>query len=416
MHLKGEIFSTTSSNEVFHDNLPFGTFGEREKVIMETRKQLEELFTNIWHNFSERERRLFAASQAKKLGYGGITLISSICGLSRATISKGIKELEEPPMENFRVRRPGAGRPALEKSDPELSQILEDLLVREVNLPSPHPISFIFKSTRTISNELTNLGHPISYVKVGQILKELGYQLKVNKKKKKDRIFQDSALAQERINKEIKEALERKAPIFYLESNLVNSRTKWPLQDDFPASKSSNLGGFVVDIFSEWWFQEGSKIFPHFEDWLFLIHDSPTGGLENKKNLLSLGKLSETLGVSLKVLFFPAGTHRFNVKTNELFTVWSRTLNEKPNRREVTRASLVSQDLGETNLTHHDYLLEFHSETQKGAPQKGALAEKDVKPENLPADNLKEQEQGLAFEIPDNYLETGWDFSPKFLG
>jgi hypothetical protein len=59
---------------------------------------LDQLFSDIWPHLYERGHRLFAAAEAKRLGQGGITTISTICGLSRVTITKGIKELENEPL------------------------------------------------------------------------------------------------------------------------------------------------------------------------------------------------------------------------------------------------------------------------------------------------------------------------------
>ena len=56
---------------------------------------LQEKVARLWPHLDERARRLFAASEARELGYGGVTLMSQVCGLSRVTIRKGLRELEE---------------------------------------------------------------------------------------------------------------------------------------------------------------------------------------------------------------------------------------------------------------------------------------------------------------------------------
>ena len=48
-----------------------------------------------------------AANEAVQDGYGGISRISRACGLSRGTIPKGMRELEEDPVAAGRIRRPG---------------------------------------------------------------------------------------------------------------------------------------------------------------------------------------------------------------------------------------------------------------------------------------------------------------------
>jgi hypothetical protein len=64
----------------------------------------------------ERNRRLFAGLLASEHGPGGIRLLAQITGLSRTTILRGQRELAEGiPLHGARVRRPGGGRPRVEK-------------------------------------------------------------------------------------------------------------------------------------------------------------------------------------------------------------------------------------------------------------------------------------------------------------
>jgi hypothetical protein len=89
---------------------------------------LNQLFSDMWPHLNERAHRLFAAAEAKRLGHGGITTISTICGLSRVTITKGIKELENEPLEKGRIRQPGSGRPTLLSIYPEIKDVLTQIL------------------------------------------------------------------------------------------------------------------------------------------------------------------------------------------------------------------------------------------------------------------------------------------------
>ena len=59
----------------------------------------------------ERERRLFAANDAMKLGERGVTAVSVATGVARSTINRGIAELKVGRNELVGgVRGPGAGR------------------------------------------------------------------------------------------------------------------------------------------------------------------------------------------------------------------------------------------------------------------------------------------------------------------
>ena len=56
-------------------------------------KLIHEKYNSLWHSLNEKSRRLWAASEAKAYGYGGITLVSEAIGISNKTIHKGLKEL-----------------------------------------------------------------------------------------------------------------------------------------------------------------------------------------------------------------------------------------------------------------------------------------------------------------------------------
>jgi hypothetical protein len=70
---------------------------------------------------------MMAGTEALQLGHGGVSAVSRACGLSRVTITKAIRELNEPPLEPGRIRRPGGGRPSLVALDPDLPGTLETL-------------------------------------------------------------------------------------------------------------------------------------------------------------------------------------------------------------------------------------------------------------------------------------------------
>ena len=62
----------------------------------------------------ERQRRLYAAAEAKVLGHGGVKRVQAATGVARGSILAGLKELAQGPAvlagEPPRIRRAGAGR------------------------------------------------------------------------------------------------------------------------------------------------------------------------------------------------------------------------------------------------------------------------------------------------------------------
>ncbi|MGC8532137.1 MAG: ISAzo13 family transposase, partial [Acidiphilium sp.] len=65
---------------------------------------------------TERDRRLFAAGEARAAGRGGITAVSVATGIARSTIGRGLIDLGLGSASlGSRVRRPGGGnKPAIE--------------------------------------------------------------------------------------------------------------------------------------------------------------------------------------------------------------------------------------------------------------------------------------------------------------
>lgn len=82
----------------------------------------EKRLRDFANTLNEKDRRRFAAIEAKQRGFGGITYIASVLGCSEKTIARGIAELdqlEEDPVAG-RTRRPGAGRK--KRSSPSLKR------------------------------------------------------------------------------------------------------------------------------------------------------------------------------------------------------------------------------------------------------------------------------------------------------
>ena len=67
---------------------------------------------DFYATLSEKDRRRFAAVQARQLGHGGVTSMAEVVGCSRRTIERGLAELDTLPHDPAvgQVRRPGAGR------------------------------------------------------------------------------------------------------------------------------------------------------------------------------------------------------------------------------------------------------------------------------------------------------------------
>jgi hypothetical protein len=73
---------------------------------------VEKNVRDFYETLSEKDRRRFAAVQARQLGYGGVRSMAKVLGCSRRPIERGLAELDALPHDPAvgQVRRPGAGR------------------------------------------------------------------------------------------------------------------------------------------------------------------------------------------------------------------------------------------------------------------------------------------------------------------
>ncbi len=80
-------------------------------------KENHRLFNLLLERLDEDHRRWLVALESLRIGHGGDRLLSLMTGMHVETIRRGRRELsrslEDCPPE--RIRRPGAGRPALKK-------------------------------------------------------------------------------------------------------------------------------------------------------------------------------------------------------------------------------------------------------------------------------------------------------------
>ena len=148
----------------------------QEAVIRKKYQQLQ-AFLN------ERTRRLWAAIEAQVIGYGGVAMVARATGLTRDTVTAGLKELEDgAPLPVNRVRQTGGGRRRLTEKDPALGTDL-DALINPVTRGDPEsPLRWTSKSAEKLAAALQEKGHTISADTVRTLLRDAGYSLQATRK------------------------------------------------------------------------------------------------------------------------------------------------------------------------------------------------------------------------------------------
>ncbi len=132
---------------------------------------------------SERARRIWAATEARAAGRGGIAGVVRATGIAYSTVVRGLDELESGARPELRrVRRPGGGRKRTLKKDPTLLADLEGLVEPSASGDPESPLRWTSKSVRQLAEALQSMGHAVSRQLVAELLAAAGYSLQANRK------------------------------------------------------------------------------------------------------------------------------------------------------------------------------------------------------------------------------------------
>ena len=120
--------------------------------------------------------RVYLALEAQALGYGGLTKISQLTGVSITTLRVGTKELNNGTVEtlvkthsesktliHLRERGPGGGRLSISKKYKDIKEALEKLVADSTFGSPEQPLLWTTKSLRNLESELQSVGYQISY-------------------------------------------------------------------------------------------------------------------------------------------------------------------------------------------------------------------------------------------------------------
>lgn len=158
-------------------------------------------------HLDERGLQLFAASEARAAGRGGIALVSRLTGIARSTIGRGLKDLDREATEwpHGPVRRSGGGRKAASVEQPGLRKALLHAVAMATRGDPQADLLWVSRSHRHLSAALAEQGFRASRSLVGRLLKDLGFSLQANAKTREGRQQPDRDKQFQHIN----DAIER---------------------------------------------------------------------------------------------------------------------------------------------------------------------------------------------------------------
>jgi hypothetical protein len=328
----------------------------------------------------ERGRRLFAASEVRAAGRGGLATVSSVTGLARSTIERGLKDLNAPPLAQGHVRREGGGPRRLSERDPTL---LDDLrrLVEPVTLGDPvRPLLWVSKSLDKLASALVAMGHAVSPNSVRKLLTEIGFSRQVNRKADEGANHPDRNAQFEYINAEVLAAQAAGQPVISVDTkkkelvgNYRNAGSDWrPKGDprrvnvhDFPDKELGKVAPYgVYDIAADagWvslgithdtaefavasirtWIETiGRARYPNMRELTITADCGGSNGARVRLWKVELQKLADETNLTIKVRHYPPGTSKWNKIEHRLFCRITQNWRGRPLTDHATIIELIA--------------------------------------------------------------------------
>jgi hypothetical protein len=339
---------------------------------MDIESAVKERYRNLEWALDERLRRLFAASEAKAIGHGGIALVWKATGVARGSIQQGLKELAEKPKDiessSRRIRRVGAGRKTTVTEDASLLSALENLVEPVTRGDPESPLRWTCKSLRQLATELGEQGHIVSHTSIGGLLKKLGYSLQGNRKTLEGTDHPDRNAQFEYINARVQEALAQGQPVISVDTKkkelvgqFKNGGREWRPEGDpekvnvydfvdkelgranpygvydlanntgwVSVGTDHDTASFAVATIRRWWLAMGTPLYPDVKELLITADGGGSNGSRVRLWKLELQQLSDELGIPIRVSHFPPGTSKWNKIEHRLFSHISMNWRGKP--------------------------------------------------------------------------------------
>jgi hypothetical protein len=351
----------------------------------------------------ERSRRLWAASEARSAGRGGIAAVVRATGISESTVRRGLEDLElGEPLEPGRVRRPGGGRKPVTETNPTILKDLERLVDPVTRGDPESPLRWTSKSAAKLAVALQEMGHEVVDRTTLRLLKRLGYRLQSNAKTQEGAAHPDRDAQFAHINQTAETAVAAGQPVISVDTKkkelLGNYKAVGrefepggePVKvqtHDFPDPSvpkavpygvydiannegyvsvgiSGDTAQFSVASIRAWWEHLGKKRFPHAKT---LTITADCGGSNNPRVRLwktELQRLADDTGLMLEVCHFPPGTSKWNKVEHRLFSVISMNWRGRPLESYQVIIDLITSAKTSTGLKIYARLDEGHYPTK----------------------------------------------------
>jgi hypothetical protein len=350
---------------------------------------IRQKFQGLSARFDEHTRRMWAATEALAIGYGGVSLVARAARISRRAIQCGIREINTcDVLPQGRIRRPGGGRKSAVYQQPDLPEKLENLVEPLTRGDPMSPLRWTCKSTRRLANELTRLGFTVSSRIVRILLHEMGYSLQGNCKTIEGKQHPDRNGQFEYINSRVKKEMRAAQPVISVDTkkkeligNYANAGKQWLQRGnarrvnghDFPVASIPraypygiyelkrnrgfvNIGtdhdtaSFAVASIRAWWRKEGRIAYPKGKRLLITADAGGSNGTRLRLWKWELQRLADEWHMPISVCHFPPGTSKWNKVEHRLFSFISSNWRGEPLTDYATVVNLIAKTTTSTGL------------------------------------------------------------------
>jgi hypothetical protein len=368
--------------------------------------RVQRKYQSLLPEMDERRRRQWAAAEARELGWGGVSLVARATGLSRPTITAGLRELGQPISQRAaqaaRVRQPGGGRRPLTETDPGLLSALESLVEPVTRGDPESPLRWTCKSTRRLAEELTRKNHRVGPRTVARLLHDAGYSLQANRKTREGLAHPDRNAQFEYINASVARSLLSDQPAISVDTkkkelvgDFKNGGREWRPRGkpeevrvhdflDKTLGKAIPYGvydmvnnqgwvsvgidhdtaQFATNSIRRWWHEMGEARFPKAKELLITADGGGSNGHRTRLWKVSLQALADELGLALNVCHFPPGTSKWNKIEHRLFSFITQNWRGKPLVSHQAIVGLIANTTTSTGLIVKAALDTNHYETE----------------------------------------------------
>jgi protein-disulfide isomerase-like protein with CxxC motif len=319
--------------------------------------EIEQQMQRYYESLSEKDRRRYAAIEAVKLGYGGISYISRLLGCHYRTITLGMDELHDEAAMNLEgIRRSGGGRKSAFETIEGLDEaFLKVLRQHTAGSPTDETIKWTHLTRQEIAELLKQEGIEVSVTVVDQLLEKHKFRKRKAMKSKATGASEHRNEQFENIAQLIEEYQAAGYPVIsmdtkkkelignlYREGQLYTQETIEVFDHDWPSladgvaiphglwdltynigyiqiGTSHDTSEFACDSVDYWWNTHGKFLYANATKILILCDG---GGSNNSRHYVfkqDLQMLVNELGIEIRIAHYPPYTSKYNPIEHRLF-------------------------------------------------------------------------------------------------